>query len=138
MEAKELRVGNYVKYNGHYLTVIGISPPLPIQTEKFNEKWLIELLDNGYITATIEEIEPVELTAEIIEKFGMVNRGRGHSIPLIKGNVLSLNLLSKSAIMNIHGPFGLVTPKHIKYLHQLQNIYFLLTDKELELIDGTI
>ena len=40
---------------------------------------------------------------------------------------------SPSGVTKFFGEFNYVEVKGIKYLHQLQNLYYFLTDKELEI-----
>lgn len=88
----------------------------------------MSILDYEY---TYDKLFGIPLTEEWLLKFGGTKTDMGILIELQRGNVMSLNLLLKSCIVSISGAFGLVTLCHIKYVHQLQNLYYDLTEKEL-------
>lgn len=67
---EELRIGNLVEYNGVICSVYSIESPLPRREERFNEKAVITLSHGGLITATIDEIKPIELTEKWLKDFG--------------------------------------------------------------------
>lgn len=74
----------------------------------------------------------IPLTEEWLLRFGGKSTDMGVLIELKRGCVMSLNILLKSCIVNVSGCFGLVTPCHIEYVHQLQNLYYLLTGEKLK------
>lgn len=47
MQAKDLRIGDLVKYNEMYLPVSSIKSPKPLEVERYTDKWLIELFDGA-------------------------------------------------------------------------------------------
>lgn len=79
-------------------------------------------------SAGFDEIYPIPLTPEILEKCGF------------KGNYPSIGILGDGPILEIYykdgglffvgSEFTYNEPK-IQYLHQLQNLYFALTGEEL-------
>ncbi|OPC36155.1 hypothetical protein [Elizabethkingia miricola] len=110
MEIKELRLGNYVKYerNSVYFTVESI-----------------EFVNNLVNATDIEYLEPISLTEEWLLKFGFEKSEslsnctkitNGYKFDFAGGEVLYLDSIRL---------------KHIKYVHQLQNLYFALTGEEL-------
>lgn len=66
----ELRLGNYVLYNGQVAIVSGINSPAPRKDKNFDGKYVIELVLDGLIDCIPEELEPVILTEEILLKCG--------------------------------------------------------------------
>jgi len=66
----ELRLGNYVLYNGQTAIVSGINSPAPRKDKNFDGKYVIELVLGGLIDCTPEELEPIPLTEEILLKLG--------------------------------------------------------------------
>lgn len=68
MNAQSLRIGNIVKHNNTYWKVYGIQSPMPLEDKRFSDKYLIDLWNNGLVTVTIDEVEPVELTEDNILK----------------------------------------------------------------------
>lgn len=112
MEASELRIGNFVKY----LTLNGNS----------------EILANGIYLFELGELElhEIPLTEEWLLKFGGIHETGGM---YFFGNVGILHYRRENefSLMNYNYKKGQIYTT-IKYVHQLQNLYFALTGKELE------
>lgn len=112
MNANELRIGNLV-YRTNKLT---------------KEKILIELtasdiLDvsaNGEMSYFIYKTIP--LTEEWLFEFGFLNFGYRYSKPELKLDIIKGD-----------GYYLSNVSKEIEYVHKLQNLYFALTNKELEI-----
>ena len=139
MDKKELRIGNYVKYNGSVVSVYAISNPTPSKDKHFNNKARVTLWCNGLMDATIDEIEPIPITEELVLKIGFKkdvdanNRYRyviDNCMFEIRlwdsGTLIKLENYCEDCVRKVHLP---KTPN----LHQLQNAYYLLTGKELEI-----
>ena len=128
MDLKELRIGNYVNY---YL-----EPPI-----SENELVKLTLYDFINIDFGWRNYNPIRLTEEWLIKFGfeLVHKGNKHyQIQNPKGYKDSHKIhIFKTIGDNWHLAFsdtinGDYTPAcHFKYVHQLQNLYFALTGKEL-------
>lgn len=121
MKANELRIGNYIFDN----EIVGSITKTCIWNENEN----IILFD---------EIEPIHLTEEWLIKFGFLKQEYRY----LTKYYFYLNLLSHGEISfhNTEKGFkidlGTTTGYHvgttnIKYVHQLQNLYFALTGEEL-------
>ena len=139
-QANELRVGNLVTYNP--LSVDEGTPIIPLSISCVDNQIGV-ILDDGFTNCyTWDEILPIELTEEILFKFGFVSTS-------IQGDILTLFLsdsdkdeFSRQRIdfwkNNQDGKVELcrggVCFKMVicKYVHQLQNLFFCLTYKELE------
>lgn len=121
MKASELRIGNYCYCQGEIREIFGISKDVIVQY----------LIDEDAYYCGFDETKPIELTEEILLKCGF------------KKEVFTLNM-SYSTV----NPYFELTRRHfsvskvyeknvrfwgneIKYLHQLQNLYFALTNEEL-------
>lgn len=124
IKAGELRIGNKVFAKEHNLlnaTIEGITP---------NGIILFKELTTY---SMIKDIEPIPLTPEILESCGFI-KVKGEDkycfgyFELEVCPMLSATL-HKSGFMNF---FEFDTKLDIKFLHQLQNIYFILTGNELE------
>lgn len=113
MEARELRLGNFVSIQeGH------IEFPLT--------KWRFERVLNGYY-----EVEPIHLTEEWLVKFGFEKTGHYHW----NGPVyFELAGYKDGTFVNAINCNEYHNGEPIKYVHQLQNLYFALTGKELEIL----
>lgn len=116
----ELRIGNLVYYKNNILEVEYLYCKEPFDAE--------------FYTA-------IPLTEEWLFKFGFVqkkyNAGNsiGFEIPTNKGNLILLIWkvapLPDNWIMQVF--IGTINISEIKYVHQLQNLYYALTGKELEI-----
>jgi len=83
---------------------------------------------------SLDSIHPIPLTPEILEKCGLKN---GNS-ELDRNVFYSTNKHLAQFSVNISGSFGIyvgvfiaLRSVHLEYLHQLQNLYFALTNTEL-------
>lgn len=107
MKANELRLGNWVKWEAIYFRMVSISEEMPV------------LSTIEFSTDKIEwnEIEPIPITEEWLVGFGL--------------KITDSNIIKDGYILSkINGRnFRL----NLKYVHQLQNLYFALTGKELTL-----
>lgn len=105
---KELRIGNLVTYNQE--------DNLPVAIHAI----LQDELDTGYRKLlSIDKIFPIPITPEWLEKLGIGNR-----------EFLQYVIHKREdgyLIYQGHGCFYV----NVKYVHQLQNLYFALTGKEL-------
>ena len=117
----ELRLGNYVLYNGQIAVVSGINSPAPRKDKKFDGKYVIELVLDGLIVCTPEELEPIILTGSLLLDFGFKKIGRQYST---RGDI-RFHLVD-------NGGLSCIDYKHINYLHQLQNLVFSVDNIELE------
>ena len=109
MKANELRIGNWVLRN---------NKPVKIVADKFLPIAL-ETLGKDYI-------KPIPLTEEWLVKFGFIWGSYTHGWKIKNSDekiIIEKDFRLSSGIFNIK----------IKHVHQLQNLYFALTNTELEL-----
>lgn len=120
MEAKELRIGNWVKHK--YSGVVSIDlHALSLVNIQSSEK-----IDIIY--------QPILLTEEWLLKFGFEKRiTENISIQYFTGeNPITRDWLFEILWLNGYEfPFYRNGCFQIKYVHQLQNLYFALTNQEL-------
>ena len=102
MNKKDLRIGNYVYWKNV------IEPRTHFLIEEIN--------DLKYVYC----FEPITLNAEWLEKFGFK-----------KNNMYWIDDTNIGFTFHKNGNIEWNQPKHIKYVHELQNLYFALTGKEL-------
>ena len=126
MEAKELRIGNLVE--DELLGKVTIESILKTgQVEVSAFKLISEQITKVFYMFNISELKPIPITEEILLKCGFkfIN-GYGykrHNFQLICINVAdSKEFIFRYFMLNVE----------LQYLHQLQNLYFVLTGKELE------
>ena len=124
MKANELRLNNYYQLKGG---VLGGGFCRITTIKDFKE--IYELIYSN-------SVEPIPLTEEWLIKFGFKKQEDGFLYIKLKrmGTRLEINM-KKKLICLIHNgmPMDVVHLPYIKYVHQLQNLYFALTGVELEL-----
>jgi hypothetical protein len=140
---KELRIGNYVK--GKYIDLSDNEPVevitkiIGIDSVGFSEYsvWVEDRNNNK--TESYENLEPITLTEEILLRLGF--NGDRYSCEYIYTDVIIYGEFTKE---NISVSVNPVTGKYsflwmnynllrmdVLYVHQLQNIFYSLTGKEL-------
>lgn len=134
IDVKELRIGNLVMLDGKYIKIKSMN-----RTSVYG---LPVGLDQKKIYLTSDEIEPLPLTEEILLKCGflkgelLIENNREYEINLRRDYILKYDYRRRWVIEN-NGFQKFNDPVHIPYvqhLHQLQNLYFALTGKELTFV----
>ena len=134
LRANELRIGNLVNINEE--TRIDNTNELPLinplfKIERIDEDGEIIIyseINNLHIFCDLESIEPIPLTEEWLLKFGFERQ---------ENNWKTLDLhfatigWEKLAGITLSFEKESIYLPHIKYVHQLQNLYFALTGEEL-------
>jgi hypothetical protein len=126
---KELMIGNYLycEYSDEIIQVTEIKNDGVYAS---SNKTVIE---RYYY---YEELHPIPIDEKWIIDFGF--RDLDYVFVLNAGRKkLLVNWSTRIVSSNIRNNFYLNKYKHIKYIHQLQNLYFALTGKELELKQNT-
>src|SRR5690606_11008298 len=131
----ELRLGNYVLYNGQTAIVSGINSPAPRKDKNFDGKYIIELSLGGLIDCTPEELEPLPLIQERILKLSF-EKTREPFIYTLETEWVTYLMDGFAGNYSIGAEYvgldveGVVFFAHdIQYTHQLQNLIFTLTGK---------
>jgi hypothetical protein len=112
MDARDLRLGNFVLVENDYEEVVGI-----------NSHEIVCRLDKiSYgITQNIKDIKPIPLTKEWLDKFDIFIHKR--KVPSWSDFIYIGKL--EYGVNDDGCPYG------IEYVHKLQNLYFSLTGEEL-------
>lgn len=143
MEADDLRIGNWVKdIKKGYVSIHGIEP-------NWDEVWLNYCHGSGIYKKRIIDIEPIPLTEELLLKCGFdvrrydYNPGDGQTAELVRltpcGYYQSFRMSKGNnweywTYYHCGGDEQVnIVDIEIKSLHQLQNLYFALTGKELKI-----
>tara|TARA_R110002012_G_C11412052_1_gene587177 strand:+ start:281 stop:670 length:390 start_codon:yes stop_codon:yes gene_type:complete len=126
MESKELRIGNWVNFipdNGNFIVS---------EIDAFNS-WSKTI--NGLCP---DDIKPIPLTEEWLLKFGFVIHNKPHGyteyIKYKKGTRQYLHkLFTFKEYNDWDGKFGFsgTIQTELNHVHELQNLYYALTKKEL-------
>lgn len=121
INARELRIGNLV----YSKTSIGYDPAGVIKVRQIKEDGINPWQDMGASgIGKCEDIEPISLTPDWLERFGFkeestyFERQESPAFVFIK---------DRDGLPYI----GIVVRTYAKYVHQLQNIVFVLTGEEL-------
>jgi hypothetical protein len=116
LEGKDLRVGNYVLvYGTDVFKCAGI-----------DERMFYTYRDDGQREGySLAAVSPIPLTTEILEKCGFERD------TVTKTEVYRFPKLSLMRGLDNEYRFFDIKSAPIKYLHQLQNLYFALTGEEL-------
>lgn len=124
MKATELRIGNYYQYAGDSGIVY-----TQVQAIKYNQFGLL----SDFNGTNFEICKPIPLTEEWLLRFGF----KAHTYEdEVFGYVLNdFGYINEYQfrIRNFIDFEGIIIPKAIKTVHQLQNLYFALTGEELTL-----
>lgn len=143
MEAKELRIGNYVTstYDLNELITVDTISNFGINDD----------IVNGYeaefdfIKTSEWHIKPIPLTEEWLIKFGLKDTGHNgiHILKLNEDTQLRITLNNGGTTAMVHPTKeGLIStdsilsgnviiPMHCEYVHQLQNLFYSLSGEEL-------
>lgn len=125
MKAEELRIGNLIMKDDEAFTVTGVTPRY------------VSYEHSGELTFNfrLEDVQPILITHEWLEKFGWVWNEECKSYEKYPNGDTRMNLS-----LEIGGSYTMfnyvlkaVIAERIYYVHQLQNLYFALTGKELQL-----
>jgi len=129
MNANELRIGNWVRTGILYLRV-----------ESIHEKGINIYSETDYSSCIIEadarydSINPIPLTPDILEKCGFdidLNNFNWNAFKEFENNGLSHYVTLR--FNEKRGWFFNHAASPVKHVHQLQNLYFVLTGEELEI-----
>ena len=137
MKVEELRIGNFIKYRD----IIGKVNKIFSPKKDFDAPGGICYYSTSSHCGGVvweEHIEPIELTEELLVKIGFEKDGNNYS--LVCGDIEVGYYVDKfKQALHIKVPREKRFYKNelrsydVKYLHQLQNTYYCLTNKELEI-----
>lgn len=113
IDAKELRIGNLFITNDNMRTLTPLTS---------------RIIDTGFNHPSYlnEGFEPIPITVEWLLKFGFEKQTDVCGFKWYKGNFYILEVAKNSFYCDYCLVFA------IDYIHQLQNLYYALTQKELE------
>lgn len=138
MKTNELRIGNFVATDNE-------NTPLRIESIEDRENNLFYVKTStieGFVgrkgLLPISVLKGIELTEEWLFKLGFQIRteknGNGYFLPgLTFFAIVKKNGNSFYNMKNMNDAGDITFTRHIEYVHQLQNMYFELSEKELKL-----
>jgi len=123
MGITELRIGNYIQ-----------SETTLFEETKWRE-WQITPDDMKIIIDNPQDYEPIPLTENWFKDFGFVKVDNCNKDTFPNWSIENYGELNPiEVVTNVNGFWTIIQPPLlpiIKYVHQLQNFYFIMTDKEL-------
>jgi hypothetical protein len=147
IKASDLRIGNWVhKIHSSVNRSLYIEESdFPMETIDCGFVKVLEIVEKGIVDfidtnpslkqiAEYEDLQPIPLTPEILEKCGFQKDSIDFILPLKHGSLQS-PLSGEYVVfgLEVNDLFYDAHESDIKYLHQLQNLYFALTCEELQI-----
>lgn len=125
LTAQELRIGNWVNYKDNpYQIMYTVSNVVGVDLDS-------ETLDTHHSNVSVLDLQPIELTEQVLLKCGFEKDAFGRVY--FYDDVLGLGFIHFSSEATCYLDFeGTICGKKIRWLHELQNLIFALTGKELE------
>lgn len=127
LETNELRIGNYFTQNG-----------IRFRVSEITRQGVVSICSNGKdeVTAACPTPKPIKLTNELLEDMGFEKADSFHEEIEYKyqwtdGSLFFYETFDRRFIFDY-------TPIELKYVHQLQNLYYSLTGKELSIDKTTL
>ena len=118
MEANELRLGNLILLDGVIIEVSIID---------------LRVLDNPMMTKATDKFKPIPLTEEWLIKFGFRPNKHGYIFDTFRVKNWVTGFFYGYIPVFLDGEEEDIEDVQIKYVHQLQNLYFALTGEELKI-----
>jgi hypothetical protein len=124
----ELRIGNMV----HHKPEWSYRNEFPdVLADGFNFKWSAsDWYAVGESMLSLDSIEPIPLTPELLDKLGLPKDGSTLGLKEIKAACFERNF-DELLLVTVDGVHNTIV-REVRYLHQLQNLYFALTGEELK------
>lgn len=128
MNKKELRLGNFVTEKGenYPMTVVGITEMAYIKRFIDENEGILHLM-----ACNFSKIAPIDITKDWLSRLGYLQVAPDY-FTLIDGTS-TVRYIGKSADILEIEILSMNFKYRLEYVHQLQNAYFAITGKELEL-----
>jgi hypothetical protein len=138
MKMTDLRIGNYVKFSDP------INGTNIYKVCSIDDCGIVSLEDKEQLAAcTVKDIEPIELTGDILINIGFKKGYNEIYFKTIKDDFYEYNVSYQNVSNNKYSfvAYGYkngelkrkIILDNIQYLHELQNVFFSFTNQELEI-----
>lgn len=127
LKTKELRIGNFVYFNDNIFE--GQKNKI-VEIEKISKNFVYDKINKNTIIGELQNYKPIEINKEILLKLGFIWTDviPYHNEPILKDCFFGY---SENEI-HLFSDYPHESLKRIKYVHEFQNIYFSLTNKEIK------
>ena len=138
MKTQELKIGNIVKIDDEYLGPIEGKVTLLKESGEVELLLLVSKGNGRYLVCGQDDIFPIPITEELLEKCGFErNEYVPYILDLDKGRRVYMFKNTYGWILQ-YVRYGVgydetVSKNIVMFVHQLQNAYYLVTGKELEI-----
>ena len=135
MIVSELMIGDAVQHNGHLCGITDICSAWPRVNDRYNNKPVVTLFDGGVFTVGLDEISPIPISEEFLEKNGFVLDDDIEGITEEKFYLLKLdkftitihegsNTMGRDWWIHIDNEdCCTIASADVQYVHQLQNLF---------------
>lgn len=128
INSSELKIGNLIQWNEEVPAIVAVTG---IHKDSID-------FDGQYKgLMSVERFNPIPLTDDWISKLGFENSEKEFGIGFYHPNTMLFELYRKNKEFGYYysvrhsNSMVYVLSEHLKYVHQLQNLYFCLTGQEL-------
>lgn len=122
MKTTELRLGNWVEIDKGYCKVVSLNTPVYSQWNKGDDYCIVVQALNGcFWECTEEEVKGIEPTQEQVKQINSILSEYDYMTEITQDQAIYLS--------DIRGHMSL------NYIHEAQNIYFIMNKEELNLDD---
>lgn len=127
IDVKELKIGNYIDYSLSNL-------PQRIKSIIFSsEGYVVNFLDSDFANS-VEKIKPIPITEEWLLKFGFISNPYQDRYELVNIYFQGCKLCFECDKTKGFTELWISEFPNIKYVHQLQNLFHIVTGSELQLV----
>lgn len=131
MKIQDLRLGNLVLFNGEQYLVSGLILP------SFNGEGSINLLKGDKsITVLLKDIQPIIISESILKERLQFEEDDNYGFPILSNKALRMDAYESGEGWHLHiddSDYCTTFSGVIRYLHELQNTFYLSTREELSI-----